>query len=1330
VSATADSQSANLLRAAAEADLAVFRRTEKWPSTSVSLRLKVADYSESASTDALAHAVTSLDDLVLVAAPGMGKTTTLFQIAESMLADNQGTPLVVPLGDWATEDSSILDSVLKRPAFRGISDDDFRAVAANSGVVLLLDGWNELDSGARDRARVQVANLKAELPELGLVVSTRKQALDVPFVGTRIDLLPLSEEQQLNIATAMRREAGAKILDQAWRTAGVRELMTIPLYLTTLLSLPENAPFPKTKEEVLRHFVAAHEEEARCAEALRAVVGLGLQQSYLVDLAVFAIQTSSTAIADSNARRSISATATLLLASGQIAAKPPPDSVLEVLVSNHVLMRSGDTPGYSFQHQQFQEWYASHSVESRIVAEIDDPMARKVLKTEVFDRPAWEESILFAIERLARGDAQQRAACGKGILAAFEVDPILAAEMIFRATEEVWTLISPTIQGLLARWHTPGRVDRALRFMLSAGRPEFLDVIWPLITHENEQISLEALRNCRQFRTSILGRDPEKRIETLPPKVRTVLLYEMSMDGGIDGLNLATTVASHDPDPEVKVAVVEALAFRHANRHVDEVLQNADEKVFDLVVRKNLVEASANECVKTELAAARQRSTAAGLSAYDRLRAIVYAQSAEDQGADLASIISEMGIDGREDAKIYLVYEAQNRYPQAVANGLLNRVRTGRMLFYGVDDLLASAGFSLEDEALLQLALAESSRHDDLAEAAASVLGPKSVGRMVDALLEVSTRLRLDGKYDQAAVEAHSTLEDRIAHAPGASLVAAVSARSAQADNEQMARLAGLLSRHPDQEGGRGRPFDAGSLGVIQELASDWGNRMLASGDAKRRQTASIARLISLAPSVDLLPLLKRLLDDELSRYRGFLEEAKAAGWRNGDAVNEARTGHTLDYQRAFLAINGTETASLMGSYLTDEHFGEPAAHVLAGQWRIANEPQKDETFRIGLDLSRVREKRAERIANPDATSAEAEAIFAAIEPMVADSATEGEKRRGVALGVVAARLPHGRREGTIQKLIALSPRRTRSKLLLNLVLSGEEIDIKVVADGVAETFAAAEKEEWILTQGDGYELRDWLRLLPFVNRLADALVILRRMPAPQREPRFLEEMVRALADSPTGSAEELLFELADEDPRFYQNHCWRETALRLGTPSSARRLVDLAANGALQGKTIDEWYLARELSALIGEHPAVRVYVYDLLKTPPSTGALSLLARSVAEEPDEDGLVLLVKLENELQISFAGSRAIQGVVTKDVPIENRKDVYNVVPIPAVELRRKLLAMTSDGGATDAAARCLIEIDEIRDEYGLPEGEPRHPDLASGRPWPMMTIGSQAAGKH
>lgn len=26
----------------------------------------------------------------------------------------------------------------------------------------------------------------------------------------------------------------------------------------------------------------------------------------------------------------------------------------------------------------------------------------------------------------------------------------------------------------------------------------------------------------------------------------------------------------------------------------------------------------------------------------------------------------------------------------------------------------------------------------------------------------------------------------------------------------------------------------------------------------------------------------------------------------------------------------------------------------------------------------------------------------------------------------------------------------------------------------------------------------------------------------------------------------------------------------------------------------------------------------------------------------------------------------------------------------------------------------------FRDEYGAPENEPRHPDLGSGRPWPIL----------
>lgn len=1314
---TTDVQLSATVRAAAEADLNVFRKTAKWPSTSVALALELEGHSEPVTTSALARAVTALDDLILVAPPGMGKTTTIFQIAEGVLASGNGIPLVVPLGDWATGGVAILDSILRRPAFRGISEDDFRKAATQPGVVLLLDGWNELDAQARSRARVQVATLKAELPELGLVISTRRQALNVPFGGMRVDLLPLSEEQQMQIAVAMRGNAGAKIMDEAWRTAGVHELVTTPLYLAALLSLPENAPFPTTREEVLRRFVTAQEEEPSRTEALYAVVH-GFQQDYLEGLAVSTMRSANTAIADNNARRSIFETETVLADNGQITIKPQPDTVLDVLVSNHVLMRAGDTPGYSFQHQQFQEWYASHWVERRIIAEITDPKGREALKAEVFDLPSWEEAILFAVERLARSNAQQRAACGQAIIAAFEVDPDLAAEMIFRSTDEVWAQIAASIQMLVERWHVPGKVDCAFRFMLTSGRPDFLNEVWPLITDDNDQISLSALHNCRRFRPSTLGKDAQERIKALSPHTRATLLREIALQSGMDGLDLASTIAKDDLDPEVQAAVVEALLFRRADRHVAEVLQTAGNKTFDLISRDYLIDEVGNEQVKIGVAAARQRQAADARLAHVRLRVILYAQGSEDLCAELTDIISTMDINHQQDA--HFLSEARERYPGAVAEGLLARLRANRPLFYGAADILASYGLALEDDALLQLALAAPCRQDYRAEAAAAVLGPKAVGHLVDEFLGVGSDPGVDGRYDYAASELHRGLEARIAHVSGTSLVAAVLARSVPLDNERMARLAGLLARHPDDKDHRGRSFDAHSLTVIQGLIEDWANRMLASGIAKRSQTVQIARLASRAPSVNLLPILKRLLDDNLRRYRDFREQAEAASWQPCDAVNEARQPMTHEYQSVFMAIRTPETASMMREYLTDEHFGALAAQVLADQWRANNEPPKDKSFFSGVDFSGVQEKRAMRAAEPNATSAEAETIFAAIEPLIADSATDEQKRLAITLGVIGARLPHGQRDVTIQKLIFLAPRRVRSELLLNLVLSGEEIDIKVVADGISETFEAAKTETWILTQSEGYELKSWLRLLPFVSHPIEALPIVRSMAPTQREPRFLGEMVSALVYAPSTEAEEVLFRLAEEDARFYLDERWRATALRFGTPTSARRIIDLTAIGAFDGTTTNDWHLARELGSLIATHPNLRAHVYSKLEEGPTTRGLSILAYAVAECPDEDGILLLVRFEKALKRPFVGQQTVERLVTEHVPAEDWAGAYNIVPVAAGCLRKKLFALSTDGGGADTAAHWMRQIDWYRDEYGKPEAEPRHPDLASGKPWPIM----------
>lgn len=219
----------------------------------------------------------------------------------------------------------------------------------------------------------------------------------------------------------------------------------------------------------------------------------------------------------------------------------------------------------------------------------------------------------------------------------------------------------------------------------------------------------------------------------------------------------------------------------------------------------------------------------------------------------------------------------------------------------------------------------------------------------------------------------------------------------------------------------------------------------------------------------------------------------------------------------------------------------------------------------------------------------------------------------------------------------------------------------------------------------------------------------------------MLEDMVGALEYAPVHDAEDVLFKLAEADPQFYLNHRWRSTILRLGTVSSVQHLVDLIASGSLSGKSFDEWHWRSELARLIAEFPEVRVYVRGLLRDGQVFGHLEVLAHAVAERPEADDLLLLVQAEMKTGRSFVDWRSIEKVVTAQVPSEHWKGTFEVVPVPAKELRRKLLALTSSGGADDAAARCLNSIDKLRDMYGVPESEPRHPDLASGRPWPILT---------
>jgi hypothetical protein len=1299
-------------------DIEVFRRTLKWPKTKVNLTLEVDGLAEPVSTNALSGLVAKLDDLILIADPGMGKTTTLFQIADGLISNQMSAPIVVSLGDWATEDKSLIESILNRAAFSGASYDLFNGVVKSSGVVLLLDGWNELNANSRGRARIQLERLKAELPELGIVITTRKQMVDLPFDGVRIELLPLNEEQQLEIASEMRGAEGVEIIDKAWRQAGLRDLVRIPLYLTSLLQLPKHLTFPTTKDELLSHFVTVHESEPSKAEAFYTKLQ-NHQTDYLTGLAEYGMQSSSSTISELDAKRSIVQTGLSLAKDLLVVSPPQPQEILETLINNHILIRMGGISAFMFQHQQFQEWYASNVVEELILNLETDADSLNKLKVEIFNQPFWEEAILFAVERLSRGSDNQVIQCGKAILLALEVDPLLASDMIYRATSKVWDKISSNIQIFVDRWHIPDEVDRSFKFMLATGRPEFFNKIWPILTNLDFNFRFTALRISGQFRITALGDFAEEKIKGLPAEMREQILSEIVYSSEVNGLDFVVRAVSNDPDPHVQARVISSLTFRQANRHILQVLKQASDSIIDECLEYGYLDEIKDESLQQRINAAkdRKKNHVTDLKLLENISRLTKSEKGADQ---VFRIITAMDMEHETYDFSHVIDNTYLLYPEEVTNALLNRLREGQKLFYKADYLLAQSNLSLNDAFLVDIILSTSSDRDDESAAAASVLGPSALNQVIDKYIELNKSIIKERNKEEDALKRLRNLEALIARAPGSSLVDAISQRAENATIQEIAIYAELLSREKIRFNRPGLNYNDSSASKIHEMIIKWGQLMLSREDVKRSIKVSLVKLSSCVPSVKLIPILKELLDDNLVRFRGFRIKAEELHWQPSEVTDEARWSFTNVYHWAFREIISPDIFDLMKLYLSDEHFGEYASLVLVDQWKSINIPSKTSMFPIGYDFREVKDKYEFRKINPTHSTNEADLIFSVIGNLISEASSNKDKALAVNLGIHACSIPHGDRMQIKKLLLDLANNRSKISLLHAMVQSGDVIPSELIVNGITDILEESKSKQWLI-DNDGYELKRWLVLLPFVDNYKCIMPTIRSLPEQCRTPYFLRETIDSFLYTPVKNCQHCLFEIAEWDTRLYDDNHWQSTVLQLQTAPYALKIIDLVCAGDVDFGLDEFNNLAREFAQLL-DIVGVRSYVYQLIRNENFVSGISRLTSAVSLNPDGEGLLLLIQLEASLKIRLVSGGCVESVVTDSIPIEFSSNTFTVVPKSAPEIRAALLEMTTDGGSNDVATQYLLRIDSIRDEYGIPINEPRHPNIHSGKPWPMMRV--------
>lgn len=1287
-----------ILAASAE-DLQSFKQMDGWPDNPTELNLRVEEGNfpkQSFKVSGLANALSGFNEIAIVAPPGTGKTTTLIQLTEAVLALGDHAAIFVPLSEWATQALDLLDSITKRPAYTGVSRADLVRLAEQGHLVLLLDGWNELDSQGRNRVLSELKQLRRNFPDLSIVMSTRRQALDVPVRGPRVGIDPLTSTQQLELARTLRGEEGYGIIDRARRTPGVRELIAIPLYLRALVERAGSV-LPSTKEEILRLFVSPHEEPLDKADALRTELN-SAQQPMLEAIAVEATRTANTSVQESRAINIVAEVGRSLVDGNFLINIPQPMAVIDHLVDHHALVRSSGTQTIRFQHQQFQEYYTSFDVERAIKQHTTSSSTQ--LQNILNDR-SWEEAILFACERMAR--TGQADAVGKAILLALSVDPMLAAEMTYRSTAAVWDLVGPEMVAFAERWHEPGKLDRSVGFMMTTGKADFAEQIWALIM-QDDQIRLGTFRTVRRVRPDVLGPDAKERITGCSDQIRKEILSELIMQGGAEGIDLASELALQDQSEAVKFELAETLLFRRAEVQAKALIESAPTLWLQLAASgwENEVE---DEELRTKLASYRQILIASEDDPGKRLSLMVEGSTSPAADRDkVAKIVSDPGLPIDNSPTMDAAFK---KYPDEVAKGLKTRLELGLDLpDFGARQMLNRC--AVGDDTFIANYLLDQNVSKSTAAAAARLAGPQIVRRLLQETLDWQQKTQAaQGQERTKAGQVLGDYLDRLACTRFSSLLPALCDRKNETDPAMIGSLASIIHRHGDNDD-RDVPLkvsDSERSKVIETLQA-WAETLIANNSAGRHQMADLAMAIGRVPDPLLVDTLKRLLDEDIRRRREGIDPSMI--WTNW-------------YAASFSSIGDEKAISVLTTYLDDPDFGADAAVAL----KQIDERKRSQATDVRPmtqwpDFGQIRAARAQA---PDTAqeSPLAKPIFEAAERLLAAERTEEQQRRGLRLLQIALSMPHRDRGAIIEAALnSAVPPKGKKEVLGAIALTGRVLPSSLISEAVAGWIEDAKKATWMFRERK-WEIEGWLQLFAASDDPSAVLPQLEQLSSLHRFER-MEGLVKANAKIAEPATEAALIQLQSNFPQLVSDAEWINAFMASRSTTAMVHLLNLIGDGKLKDRDVGSWSLSNTLADLMSNNPDCLKKARELyLSAPPEMARLLELAFGHIGEPEL--LLMTIRGYAKRGQPFDGSleRAIENVAFLRVPSEGWVGAFEWQPVSIAHLREKIFSMLEGTQQErEIAKACLEALDIMRDDRGSPLQEPRHPNLASGKPWPIL----------
>ena len=1280
--------------------------------------------------------------IVLEGPAGRGKTTMLIQLAQRVRT--VGIPFMVELPAWTSSLSGILEYIAGMPAFQaeGLTSADLARVQQTEPFLLLLNGWNEIAESNSAQANNALRELERDFPRAGIIVATRAHHLTPPLLGAlRLRLLRLRRAQRDAYLADRLGVQGAELRTRIDGDPSLDELTRTPFILSEVVSLFEaGAEIPSSKIGVLARVLHLQEQRDEHRNALETAPIFGQQTDYLKILATEMTHRGAVKLPESDARAVVAAVARDLLDRGQIEPVAPP-MVLATLTAHHILERV-DYPqtAFQFEHQQFQEYYATLDVRARLLdLRDDDHDATGRFIADYVNDPAWAEPLRMIAESLqtSNGETEERntRAGGKLVEMALAVDLVFAGELAQLCGAAVWNevrmVVGERLRGVYATCDDRYR-HYALAAMLATGADDFVDIIVPLLSGQDQQLRLSTYRLWPDIKVLSLGPNWREQVRGWSEEARADFVSELlyhRFDSEVE------TFAAEDNSSTVKKAAVSGLVRTWSDDALTRVLESMDAQTFKDVARKNADYMPA--ALRPKAIAAMRKFIKSTTNYPARLRTALDLIELGEPGQDnvikdTLAVLSGDDVRNLRSHNIQPALEYLRKTDPAWASEWV-AIQVAEGVLYEHDYWLRFATAIPDDlvEKYLQRLETENLKNARI-EGITAVIAARADAKLAT---HVFTKLReLRRKVDAESGQRHEfewqvmrQLEAVFRHLPDDIAAAGVLSAVTSGDPLDIKVASGLLSMVARSDVEPLCIVDDNLKARLRAYLKSSINVVLYQNDFNGKEKANLASSIAQVGKSEDMADLVTLIHADIERMRRQ-RAARATGER-GPLGMGAIMSYAYWHIAAIMHLDAAGAEQVLIDLLSEPEYLSNAAAAMARDFVPKPERPFDHTFRYEL-------------------------IWAAREGSVQPPPDDHRRTRfAAALNAEIKRLREQNQDGKpatdlkeLATALAAIDGRSSAEAVLDVIAVPGQWDQYVLLDATERLLMAGvvlpattafalvdsilqRTEKW-MQDSDRYLLLRILALCPFVDDPAAGIAKINDVLGMRRLPGYeLRDVVTSLGQSRSDAAVDLLRELASDAPTFEQcEDNFINAFAELDTPLARELLLSLVdpdiRGVALTRRLHNENVLVARITELAHRRPEVAARLLELCERDLPELNRHILSKVMYWLGTSEALAANLNLIDDAKptpVPRGIWDQLESAFIEQRPYRESPNIFTQHARTSNELRVRLFRMVLEEEKRRKSAFMLLgQIEEWRLEYGRPTGEPRHPDLASGQSWPMQ----------